>query len=271
MEKVYYFAYAGDLDPVLMAQRVGAWESREPALLEDWELVFSRRSGAGEGQADANLRPQKGAHVEGALYLLREDALEALDCAESVPVCAQRQYLTVRTPDGDSLQAWVYTAPEDWIAEGRPACRDLKHFWAGQDVLSEAYYQKICLIPACECCELVAVYGSLRQGRKWHFLLSDSPMLGVGWTQEAYALYLADYPCVDKHEPVSPIRVEVYRVNQDTLSKLDDLEEHPFVYVREKVPVQLDTGLEVLAWVYFFPHPQGHLLTHGDYALEFQN
>ncbi len=116
---------------------------------------------------------------------------------------------------------------------------------------------------------LVAVYGSLRQGRRWHHLLADSPFLGAGWTVYPYALYLADYPCADQFTPVSPLRVEIYQVSPEILASLDELEEHPFVYVREQVPVRLDTGPELEAWVYFFPYPQGRLLPHGDYLREF--
>jgi len=125
------------------------------------------------------------------------------------------------------------------------------------------------MLPIAELPHLVAVYGTLRQGRRWNYLLADSPCLGLGWTQEHFALYLAEFPCVDPYQEISPIRVEVYQVSQETLAQLDDLEEHPLVYVREETPILLDQGELVNAWLYFYPQARGRLLAHGDYALEY--
>lgn len=131
------------------------------------------------------------------------------------------------------------------------------------------------MLPNAQSSTLVAVYGTLRQGRRWNYLLAESPLLGLGWTQEHFALYLAEYPCVDPYQEISPIRVEVYRVSGETLADLDELEEHPLVYTRELIPVILDPaqpgepGEVVEAWLYFFPQATGRLLAHGDYALEY--
>lgn len=133
-------------------------------------------------------------------------------------------------------------------------------------------------MPNAESTTLVAVYGTLRQGRRWNYLLAESVYLGLGWTEERFALYLAEYPCVDPHQEVSQIRVDVYQVSPETLACLDELEEHPLVYVREEISVlldqsdQSDLGNEpVKAWLYFYPHATGRLIAHGDYALEYSS
>ena len=115
----------------------------------------------------------------------------------------------------------------------------------------------------------VAVYGTLRQGRRWHSLLAASPFLGAGLTKQKYALYLAEYPCVNKDLAISQIRVEVYLVNEQILENLDELEEHPLVYLREWIPILLDKGDQIDAWFYFLPQASGRLVPHGDYAQEY--
>jgi gamma-glutamylaminecyclotransferase len=117
---------------------------------------------------------------------------------------------------------------------------------------------------------LVAVYGTLRQGGRWHHLLSESLLLDFGYTYHSYALYLAEYPCVNKEQALYPIRVEVYKVTPQTLHSLDELEEHPNIYLRELIPVLLDKGEQIQAWLYFFPNATGQLLQHGDFVKENQ-
>lgn len=118
---------------------------------------------------------------------------------------------------------------------------------------------------------LVAVYGSLRKGGKWHHLLAGADFLGAGWTVQAYTLYLTDYPCLEKTQALYQVRVEVYKVSASELQALDALEEHPEVYLREPAEVYLDQGPLLQAWIYFYPQahalPQAVCLSQGDYLL----
>jgi gamma-glutamylcyclotransferase (GGCT)/AIG2-like uncharacterized protein YtfP len=57
---------------------------------------------------------------------------------------------------------------------------------------------------------------------------------------------------------------ELYLVDGPTLALLDDLEDHPFEYRREQVPVVMDDGAETPAWIYFHPRPGGYLVAGGD-------
>ncbi len=111
---------------------------------------------------------------------------------------------------------------------------------------------------------LVFVYGTLRRGFPNHQLLAAARYLGSAQTLNRYALYVDSYPKVVPQEAVAPIRGEVYLVDSYTLALLDDLEDHPYVYRREQVPVLLDDGDEILAWLYFHPEPGGLLVPDGD-------
>jgi gamma-glutamylaminecyclotransferase len=111
---------------------------------------------------------------------------------------------------------------------------------------------------------LVFVYGTLLRGLSNHALLSQARFLGTATTKESYALYVDYYPKVIRNEAVSTIAGELYLVDGPTLARLDDLEDHPFMYRREQVPVIMDDGEEVQAWLYFYPQPGGYLLEGGD-------
>lgn len=100
--------------------------------------------------------------------------------------------------------------------------------------------------------QFVFAYGTLRQGFMYHAYLSGTQFLGGARTENAYALYRGEYPLVVRDECVSPIMGEVYEVSDGLLTMLDALEEHPRVYCREQVPVRLDSGRLVRAWVYFY-------------------
>lgn len=112
----------------------------------------------------------------------------------------------------------------------------------------------------------VFVYGTLRQGCTNHHLLKEARYLGKARTMEKYALYVDDYPYLFKGYPLCRIRGEVYEVNEKGFSRLDELEDHPFWYQREKRSVILNNGTIMEAWVYFFPEVKGTLVNSGDYV-----
>ena len=112
----------------------------------------------------------------------------------------------------------------------------------------------------------VFVYGSLRKGF-WNYesYLKNSKFIGKGRTKEKYAMYADIIPYVVENEKISHIVGEVYEVDEETLKRIDCLEGHPDYYRRKKVPIILDSGEEVEAWIYFYPEPYGILVKSGDY------
>lgn len=114
--------------------------------------------------------------------------------------------------------------------------------------------------------ELVFVYGTLRRGYVNHPLLKGAQDLGPARTQEAYALYLDDFPYLLEDQAVCPIVGELYAVSATGLRLLDQLEEHPSWYERRQRPVLDREGRARQAWIYFFPLARGRLLASGDLA-----
>ena len=110
---------------------------------------------------------------------------------------------------------------------------------------------------------LIFCYGTLRRGWWNHGLLADTDevrFIGEGKTYRRYSMVADSIPFVIKHAPAQKaglplfqVAGEVYRVSQKTLARLDRLEGHPRWYQRENIPVRLENGALVSAWLYFAP------------------
>ncbi len=109
------------------------------------------------------------------------------------------------------------------------------------------------------------VYGTLKKGFSNHHFLKGAKFLGKAITKHKYALYETSIPYAYPYEKVSPIRGELYEVDTQTIRKIDLLEGHPHAYRREKVPVLLENGEEVFAWIYFYPRKRGKLNPSGEF------
>lgn len=108
----------------------------------------------------------------------------------------------------------------------------------------------------------VAVYGTLKSGHGNHSrFLTESYCLGEGRTCDDYPLVVDGLPyLIERKGTGHKVKVEVYRVDDDTLSRLDGLEGHPEWYQRKKIRVSLDKGGTTTAWIYMIPDTRS--LTH---------
>ena len=112
--------------------------------------------------------------------------------------------------------------------------------------------------------EYVFVYGRLRCGFWKELLLGNAKCLGTARTVHDYALYARTMPYVTLDEAVSPVWGEVYAVDGHMLRNLDSLMAHPTWYRRHVLPVLLEGGEEVNAWLYTRKGPGGSLVKSGD-------
>ena len=110
----------------------------------------------------------------------------------------------------------------------------------------------------------VFVYGTLRKGLTWNYLLQSSKFLGIATTKEKYILYAEEFPFLLENQKEVQVIGEVYNVNEKTLARLDKLEGHPRFYYRKEIEVLLNDET-ILAWVYFFPNPKGVVIPSGNY------
>ncbi len=95
-----YFAYGANLNLVGMDCRCPGHLPRCIAYIEDYQLVF---------RGVASIEPAEGHRVYGALYLLDEKHLAALDRFEGYPRLYRREILSLRKAGNNHrTEAWVY-------------------------------------------------------------------------------------------------------------------------------------------------------------------
>lgn len=99
----------------------------------------------------------------------------------------------------------------------------------------------------------VFVYGTLMRGHGNHsYYLTQSEFLGTGEITD-YAMYeVSSFPGIVP-ESGEVVKGEVYRIDQDTLRRLDQLEGEGSLYLRRNVEVLLN-GKLVQAWTYVWNH-----------------
>ena len=116
---------------------------------------------------------------------------------------------------------------------------------------------------------VVAVYGTLKRGHGNHrAYLEDSKFMGRGKTKDKYPLVVSGLPyLIEKKGKGHNVEVEVYKVDDETLNRLDILEGHPDWYKRKQIDIKLTTGAVVSAWIYFnlSQSEQGHVY-HKSYT-----
>jgi gamma-glutamylcyclotransferase (GGCT)/AIG2-like uncharacterized protein YtfP len=122
---------------------------------------------------------------------------------------------------------------------------------------------------------ILFVYGTLRKGFTLHSHLDKSTIkyLGKGLIQGR--LYdLGEYPGAVRSSGNTTIIGEVYELGDskelDALDKIEEFypeEPKKSLFVRQKTNVKLESGKEILAWVYLLPKKPKHaqLVKSGDY------
>jgi gamma-glutamylaminecyclotransferase len=79
------------------------------------------------------------------------------------------------------------------------------------------------------------VYGTLMRGERHHDVMAGAEFVGAAQTLAEYELVLIDYFPALVRGGAQRVRGELYRVDAETLARLDELEEVPHYYVRERV------------------------------------
>ncbi len=114
----WYFAYGSNMNRAQMRLRAGQVLEERPAHVENYELVFNKKSRG--GSATANIRPAPGKTVHGVLYKIPESAFRSLDRFEGVPEHYRRIEVAVTEGTGKKIAAQAYIATK--VEKGlRPA------------------------------------------------------------------------------------------------------------------------------------------------------
>ena len=140
----HYFAYGSNMDSGRVQQRKMSFESASSGRLLDYSLRFNKRSVKYPGAAAANVVASAKGVTEGVVYRLADPVqIEMMDPYEGYPVLYRRTALPIVTKAG-VVDAWVYIANEDHVAEGlAPAQWYLNHLLAGRGYLSASYFESL--------------------------------------------------------------------------------------------------------------------------------
>lgn len=104
----------------------------------------------------------------------------------------------------------------------------------------------------------VFVYGTLKRGRHNHRLLEQYTGEGLNAvTLNNFDMCQSGFPIIRHNQEGNCIRGEVYKVDENTLSRLDGLEGHPDFYCREEQSVIIDNVVQV-AWIYVGVDPESY-------------
>jgi gamma-glutamylaminecyclotransferase len=98
----------------------------------------------------------------------------------------------------------------------------------------------------------VAVYGTLKQGYSnyWNYL-SASKFIGKGKTEDKYPLIVSGLPYLIEEKGVGHnVIVDVFKVTDSVLKRLDILEGHPNWYRRKQINIVRKDKV-ILCWIYF--------------------
>ena len=118
-----YFAYGSNLGVSQLHRRCPRARQVGVAELRGHRIGFTRISRS-RGGGVADLVPEAGASVWGALFDLQDDGFGALDEYEGVPTAYRREVWEFTKLDRSTVRAWVYV-----VAAKRPDVLPSYQYW----------------------------------------------------------------------------------------------------------------------------------------------
>jgi gamma-glutamylaminecyclotransferase len=114
---------------------------------------------------------------------------------------------------------------------------------------------------------LVATYGTLKKGESNHHYVKTAKYVGRGKTSDKYPLVIDGLPYLYKEKGVGyNVEVDIFKVSDARLERMDALEGHPRWYKREQVDIELN-GKTLKCWVYFMTNPRNkHRVLHKSFS-----
>ncbi len=111
MSETLYFAYGSNINLNQMAVRCPDAKVVEPAVLENYELLFR---GNAHGYGVATIRFKEGSQVHGLLWRLTPECEQNLDTYEAYPQLYDKQEVPLRTKSGKQVWAMAYVMTHEW-------------------------------------------------------------------------------------------------------------------------------------------------------------
>lgn len=143
-EKEIYFGFASNLSKRKMEERGAKFLSRESAVLRGFRLEFST-NWKDDGFGYANIVPDEGSVVHGALYTCEKGSMANMD-TEHIDECNRfcRVIVQVAKKNGEVVQATAYRANEEFVnKELKPSEVYLSEILEGDDIIPKEYAEYI--------------------------------------------------------------------------------------------------------------------------------
>lgn len=121
-----------------------------------------------------------------------------------------------------------------------------KHLWTEHDGV---WYSKDNVLET----HYIAVYGTLKKGfSNYYAYLSDSNYICKGKTSMKYPLVVDGLPYLIEAPGIGHfVDVDIFKVTEACLQRLDRLEGHPNFYKRKQIEIKTLRGNYITCWVYF--------------------
>jgi gamma-glutamylcyclotransferase (GGCT)/AIG2-like uncharacterized protein YtfP len=115
--------------------------------------------------------------------------------------------------------------------------------------------------------ELVFVYGTLRRGGSNHFRMADAEFIESGTLRGR--LYRIDwYPGLVLDASGDEISGEIFAVDPQRLTSLDEFEGHEYRRIRATVKTPYGIPMKAWMWEWLMPVDESHRILSGDWSKE---
>ena len=138
--KELYFAFVSNLSERKMKERGAKFTSRESAVLRGYRFVFNT-NWKDDGFGYANIPPDEGSAVHGALYICEKGSMCKMD-HEHIHEGNRfhRVIVKVEKRNGEVVDATAYKANEECVKGGlKPSETYLSEILEGEDLLPKEY------------------------------------------------------------------------------------------------------------------------------------
>ena len=139
-EKELYVAFASNLSERKMKERGAKFTSRESAVLRGYRFVFNT-NWKDDGFGYANITPDEGSAVHGALYICQKGSMCKMD-HEHIHEGNRfhRVIVKVEKRNGEVVDAIAYEANKECVTGGlKPSQIYLNEILEGEDLLPKEY------------------------------------------------------------------------------------------------------------------------------------
>lgn len=139
-----YFTYGSNLHLKRARQRGVNIIKVERGILHDWKLTFTVINEVHEQAGFANVVPDEGSHVEGAILYTDPPSIKALDEYEDYPVDYLKEDVPVESENGQRVMCMAYIGNEKRMRSNlKPTKSYLSHILEGKYFFSREYYENL--------------------------------------------------------------------------------------------------------------------------------